>query len=84
MAKQFTSPVKFPTQEEYRQKKGIVFDEAGYEYYLYEFLGCDRRGDRVSIKYRRAKSSNVESQEFLYRDECLLDLEGLVMKRVTD
>lgn len=85
MIAQMASRIPILTQEEYRQKlKGVVFDEAGYEYNLYEFLGCDRRGDRVTIKYRRAKSSNVETQEYFYRDERLLDLEGLVMKRVTD
>lgn len=94
MAKKLTTP-KMLTQEESRQKilawqesrkdkDGVVFDEAGYEYNLCEFLGCERRGDRVMLKFRSVKSNHVGNREFFYRDERLLDLEGLVMKRVTD
>jgi hypothetical protein len=49
--------------------------------YDLEFLGCEKRGDKVTIKFRDPGAKKIESRDFYFQNDLLKDSEGLVLRR---
>lgn len=49
--------------------------------YDLEFLGCEKRGDKLTIKFRGSGAQGIESRDFYFQNDLLKDSEGLVLRR---
>jgi hypothetical protein len=50
--------------------------------YQAEWLGCERRGEKVTISYRRKGAAKSDVEEFLYCNGILINLRCMVLKKV--
>jgi hypothetical protein len=55
---------------------------AGGFNYESDLVSCERHGERVTIKHKNPRRENIWENEMYYCNGLLMDLDGLVFKRI--